>query len=106
GDDPAPARIRPRAADVPLRRPRLPPDRRERPRGARTDRLSEAQSMPLLDHFRPPLTNQHRWESFFIAWPAILTGQINGPLLPEEFAAVPLVSPGGQVEVEPSLVVE
>ena len=30
-----PARPRSRAADLPLRRPRLPPDRRARPRGAR-----------------------------------------------------------------------
>ena len=44
--DPVAAGLRPRAVHLSLCRPRLPPDRRARPRGARVDRLSCASAMP------------------------------------------------------------
>ena len=40
GHDPAPARLRPRAADVPLRGARFPADRRSRPRRSRDSRVA------------------------------------------------------------------
>ena len=42
--------------------------------------------MPLLDHFRPPLSQNHSWESFHSNWATRLSDAINAQLPAEFFA--------------------
>jgi hypothetical protein len=42
--------------------------------------------MPLLDHFHPPLLDQHHWESFHSNWATRLADALND-ILPPEFRA-------------------
>src|SRR5262249_52325567 len=42
--------------------------------------------MPLLDHFHPPLLNEHHWESFHSNWATKLADALN-EILPPEFRA-------------------
>ncbi|MCI0464472.1 MAG: DUF4058 family protein [Gemmataceae bacterium] len=45
--------------------------------------------MPLLDHFRPPLSETRSWESFYGAWAVEITAALNRTLLPDNcFAEV------------------
>src|SRR5262245_10222827 len=39
-------------------------------------------AMPLLDHFHPPITPHHRWESFHSNWATRLADSINARLPP------------------------
>jgi hypothetical protein len=56
--------------------------------------------MPLLDHFRPPLSISHPWMGFHSAWATAMAQQLNGDLLPAEYYAIPNVQLGGQVEID------
>jgi hypothetical protein len=38
--------------------------------------------MPLLDHFRSPLSPGRRWESFYAMWANTISDALNGALLP------------------------
>jgi len=42
--------------------------------------------MPLLDHFRPPISQQHSWESFHSNWATRLADLLNEALPPEFLA--------------------
>jgi hypothetical protein len=42
--------------------------------------------MPLLDHFRPPLSQERHWESFHAAWSGALADSLNEELPPGYFA--------------------
>lgn len=42
--------------------------------------------MPLYDHFRPPLSLQHTWESFHGRWAVALMDSLNRQL-PRRFLA-------------------
>jgi hypothetical protein len=55
--------------------------------------------MPLLDHFRPPLSVQRPWEGVHGSWASAIASKLNEQLPPDYFA-MPLVSVGGQVEVD------
>jgi len=33
--------------------------------------------MPLLDHFRPPLSRERHWEAFHAAWAGSITDALN-----------------------------
>src|SRR5262245_40769885 len=56
--------------------------------------------MPLLDHFRPPLSVLQRpWEGVHGSWAAAIATKLSEQL-PPDFFAMPLVSVGGQVEVD------
>src|SRR5438093_13457245 len=55
--------------------------------------------MPLLDHFRPPLSVQRHWQGFHTAWAGELARQLNRDLPPRYFAE-PHVQPGGQLQVD------
>lgn len=54
--------------------------------------------MPLLDHFRPPLSQRRHWDSFHGAWAESIAQHLN-QLLPENFVAEARVKLGGQVEI-------
>src|SRR5437868_11995491 len=56
--------------------------------------------MPLLDHFRPPLSQQRHWDSFHGAWAEAMATSLNESLLPERFVAEARVKLGGQVEID------
>ena len=55
--------------------------------------------MPLRDHFRPPLANQHSWDELHGQWPAMMVLSL-GPLLPPQFKAAPHVHLGSGVEID------
>jgi hypothetical protein len=55
--------------------------------------------MPLLDHFRPPLSGSHPWKGFHSAWANAITGQLN-EVLPEGYYAIPEVPLGDQIEID------
>jgi hypothetical protein len=56
--------------------------------------------MPLLDHFRPPLSQRRHWDSFHGAWAEAMAQHLNQYLLPEHFVAEARVKLGGQVEID------
>jgi hypothetical protein len=56
--------------------------------------------MPLLDHFRPPLSQRRHWDSFHGAWAEAIATTLNQSLLPERFVAEARVKLGGQVEID------
>jgi len=55
--------------------------------------------MPLLDHFRPPLSQRRHWDSFHGAWAEAIAVQLN-QALPERYVAEARVKLGGQVEID------
>lgn len=62
--------------------------------------------MPLLDHFRPPLSQRRHWDSFHGAWAEAMTLHLNQLLLPEQFVAEARVKLGGQVEIDVGTIAE
>jgi hypothetical protein len=54
--------------------------------------------MPLLDHFRPPLSERRHWHSFHNSWATYLSSQLN-TLLPEGYFAEANVQFGVEVDV-------
>src|SRR5438105_7925657 len=56
--------------------------------------------MPLLDHFRPPLSQRRHWDSFHGAWAEAMATGLNQSLLTERFVAEARVKLGGQVEID------
>src|SRR5262245_22205993 len=55
--------------------------------------------MPLRDHFRPPLDNEHSWEELHGQWPAVIVQQLR-KRLPPGYEAAPRVHSGSQVEID------
>ena len=55
--------------------------------------------MPLLDHFRPPLSRRRHWDSFHGAWAEAMARQLNAGLLPPHYVAEARVSIGGRMEI-------
>jgi hypothetical protein len=56
--------------------------------------------MPLLDHFRPPLSRKHPWRSFHGAWAAAIARLLNAGVLPEGYYAAPFLDRDGPIEVD------
>ena len=44
--------------------------------------------MPLRDHFRPPVEDEHSWDELHGMWPAVIVQQLF-PILPEGYVAAP-----------------
>jgi hypothetical protein len=55
--------------------------------------------MPLLEHFRPPLSMTHPWKGFHSAWANAITIGLN-EVLPEGYYAIPEVPLGDQIEID------
>jgi hypothetical protein len=55
--------------------------------------------MPLLDHFRPPPTNDHRWESFHANWATRIADALT-ELLPPDFVAEEQSHAFGNLEID------
>jgi hypothetical protein len=56
--------------------------------------------MPLLDHFRPPISKRYPWESFHTIWAAAIASRLNRHVLPEGLYAAAQIHLGGRVEVD------
>jgi hypothetical protein len=56
--------------------------------------------MPLLDHFRPPLSGEHHWESFHGAWAFEIMRTLNRRVLPAHCFAEAQVHVGSRVEID------
>ncbi|WP_020472244.1 hypothetical protein [Zavarzinella formosa] len=56
--------------------------------------------MPLLDHFRPPLSRTHPWRGFHGAWAAAMARLLNQGVLPAGYYAVPFLDHDGPVEID------
>jgi len=57
-------------------------------------------TMPLLDHFHPPLKNQRHWEGFHNRWAAAIADALNTTLLPQEYFAEFEVHLGQHFEID------
>ncbi len=55
--------------------------------------------MPLLDHFRPPLSRQGSWEGFHGGWPMAIVMEL-GRSLPPRYVAEPRVHLGKFFEID------
>jgi len=55
--------------------------------------------MPLLDHFRPPLSHRRPWESFHATWASALADVLNREL-PEGYIALEQIHSGAPVEID------
>ena len=55
--------------------------------------------MPLLDHFRPPLSDERHWESFHAAWAGALADDLNRRL-PNGYFAEEQIHAGARVEID------
>lgn len=56
--------------------------------------------MPLLDHFRPPVSSRKGWEGFHQAWATLIAIRLNGGGLPDPFECEPGIHVGPTVEVD------
>src|SRR5437868_15552060 len=65
-----------------------------------TSEVSEGTSMPLLDHFHPPLSQLRHWESFHAAWATEIMRTLNRHVLPAGCFAEAQVHVGSRVEVD------
>lgn len=65
-----------------------------------TVRQIESNQMPLLDHFRPPLSDTRHWESFHARWAGAIADSLNANLLPAGYYAEEQVHVGGRVEID------
>jgi Protein of unknown function (DUF4058) len=57
--------------------------------------------MPLRDHFRPPVENEHSWDELHGMWPAVIVQQLF-PKLPQGYIAAPRVHLGTAFEIDVS----
>jgi hypothetical protein len=56
-------------------------------------------SMPLRDHFRPPVSKKSSWEGFHAMWPTSIVQQLR-KLLPPGYVAEPRVHLGTLMEID------
>jgi hypothetical protein len=56
--------------------------------------------MPLLDHFRPPLSQERHWESFHTTWAGSIADALNEQWLPEGYFAEEQLHPRARVEID------
>jgi hypothetical protein len=57
-------------------------------------------SVPLLDHFHPPLSDRRPWESFHTAWASTLADVLNRDVLPPGYIALEQVHAGAAIEID------
>src|SRR5271157_4310794 len=57
-------------------------------------------SMPLLEHFHPPLSAERRWESFHSSWATRLADALTERWLPPNYIAEEHVHMGPSVEID------
>src|SRR5438128_6879794 len=57
-------------------------------------------SMPLLDHFHPPLIAERRWESFHSSWATKIADALTERWLPPNYIAEEHAHMGPSVEID------
>jgi hypothetical protein len=57
-------------------------------------------TMPLLDHFHPPLSERRPWESFHTTWASALADFLNREVLPSGYIALEQVHAGAAIEID------
>lgn len=62
--------------------------------------LTRNTSMPLLDHFRPPLRERRHWESFYATGSVAIMRALNRDLLPPGYFAEVQAHVGSRVEID------
>ena len=55
--------------------------------------------MPLLDHFKPPTSDEIRWNSFHAAWASFIANALND-VVPSEFRVHESLKLGGGLEID------
>src|SRR5947207_13585468 len=55
--------------------------------------LKRGPSMPLRDHFRPPVNQHHAWDELHGGWPMMMVQRLSG-VLPGDYRAAPRVPLG------------
>jgi hypothetical protein len=55
--------------------------------------------MPLLDHFRPPVSDEVQWNSFHSGWATRIADRL-GDVIPDEFRAHENLKLGGGIEID------
>ena len=73
--------------------------REKRCEGNRDIMAAKEFSMPLRDHFRPPVSKKSSWEGFHALWPTCIVQQLR-KLLPPGFVAEPRVHLGTLMEID------
>src|SRR3954447_2083721 len=69
-------------------------------RGRLTDgRNFGRDTMPLMDHFHPPLSPRRHWESFHVNWAGAIADALNEQL-PEGYFAEEHAQIGARVEID------
>jgi hypothetical protein len=56
--------------------------------------------VPLLDHFRPPLSQRRPWESFHSTWASSLADLLNRDVLPPGYIALEQIHSGAPIEID------
>ncbi|MBY0227709.1 MAG: hypothetical protein K2W96_00375 [Gemmataceae bacterium] len=56
--------------------------------------------MPLLDHFRPPLSVERPWDGVHSVWASAIARLLNHGVLPEDYVALPQVTMAGRIEID------
>ena len=56
--------------------------------------------MPLLDHFRPPISLRKSWESVHNGWAFVIAQRLNGGVLPAHFESESSIHHGSQIEID------
>lgn len=56
--------------------------------------------MPLLDHFRPPVSTRKSWEVIHGAWAVVIAQRLNAAILTREFESEQHVHRGTRVEID------
>src|SRR5207244_2724219 len=57
-------------------------------------------SMPLLDHFHPPLSSERRWESFHSSWATKIADALTERWLPPNYIAEEHAHLGPAIEID------
>lgn len=61
--------------------------------------IEEGDAMPLLDHFRPPVTDEVQWNTFHSNWATRIADRL-GEVIPAEFRAHENLKIGGGIEID------
>jgi hypothetical protein len=60
----------------------------------------EERPVPLLDHFRPPLSDRRPWDSFHTTWATSIADVLNGGVLPRGYIALEHIHAGAPTEID------
>jgi Protein of unknown function (DUF4058) len=66
---------------------------------AGSDLIEEEPSVPLRDHFRPPLDKKRSWDGLHGQWPAMIVLEL-AKHLPRRYAAAPNIHLGSSIEID------